>query len=47
VQDFVILFASCGATENRWARLAREEIGRVGGFVSLITVLLIMIVLLA
>jgi carbon starvation protein len=40
VQDFVILFASLGA-------MARDEIGKVGGFVSLITVLLIMVILLA
>ncbi len=37
----------CGATENRSAQMAREEIGKVGGFVALLTVLLIMVILLA
>ena len=39
--------APCGATAKRSGQMAREEIGIVGGFVSLVTVLLIMIVLLA
>jgi carbon starvation protein len=47
VQDFVILFCSMRRDGKTLGQMAREEIGRVGGFVSLITVLLIMIVLLA
>ena len=47
VQDFVILFCSVRRDGKTLGQMAREEIGRVGGFVSLITVLLIMIVLLA
>jgi carbon starvation protein len=47
VQDFVILFASMRRDGKSMGQMAREEIGRVGGFVALITVLMIMIVLLA
>ncbi len=47
VQDFVILFCSIRRDGKTLGQMAREEIGKVGGFVSLITVLLIMIVLLA
>src|SRR5579863_8844657 len=47
VQDFVILFASMRRDGKSLGQMAREEIGRVGGFVALITVLMIMIVLLA
>ena len=47
VQDFVILFCSMRRDGKTLGQMAREEIGEVGGFVSLITVLLIMIVLLA
>lgn len=47
VQDFVILFCSMRRDGKTLGQMAREEIGRVGGFVSLVTVLLIMIVLLA
>src|SRR5579875_2621041 len=47
VQDFVILFCSMRRDGKTLGQMAREEIGAVGGFVSLITVLLIMIVLLA
>ncbi len=47
VQDFVILFCSMRRDGKTLGQMAREEIGRVGGIVSLITVLLIMIVLLA
>ncbi len=47
VQDFVILFCSMRRDGKTLGQMAREEIGRVGGFVSLLTVLLIMIVLLA
>lgn len=47
VQDFVILFASMRRDGKSLGQMAREEIGKVGGFVSLVTVLLIMVVLLA
>ena len=47
VQDFIILFCSMRRDGKTLGQMAREEIGTVGGFVSLITVLLIMIVLLA
>ncbi len=47
VQDFVILFCSMRRDGKTLGQMAREEIGTVGGFVSLITVLLIMVVLLA
>ncbi|MBV9760999.1 MAG: carbon starvation protein A [Acidobacteriaceae bacterium] len=47
VQDFTILFCSMRRDGKTLGQMAREEIGRVGGFVSLITVLMIMVVLLA
>jgi carbon starvation protein len=47
VQDFVILFASMRRDGKSLGQMAREEIGKVGGFVALVTVLMIMIVLLA
>jgi carbon starvation protein len=47
VQDFVILFCSMRRDGKTLGQMAREEIGKVGGLVSLITVLLIMVVLLA
>ena len=47
VQDFVILFASLRRDGKTLGQMAREEIGKVGGFVALITVLLIMTILLA
>src|SRR5579864_435687 len=47
VQDFVILFASMRRNGKSLGEMAREEIGKVGGFVALLTVLLIMIILLA
>ena len=47
VQDFVILFASIRRDGKSLGQMAREEIGRVGGIVSLVTVLMIMIILLA
>lgn len=47
VQDFVILFCSMRRDGKTLGQMAREEIGTVGGLVSLVTVLLIMIVLLA
>jgi carbon starvation protein len=47
VQDFVILFCSMRRNGKTLGQMAREEIGPVGGIVSLITVFLIMVVLLA
>src|SRR6266850_8421716 len=46
VQDFVILFASMRRDGKSLGKMAREEIGKVGGFVALVTVLIIMIILL-
>lgn len=47
VQDFVMLFCSLRRDGKSLGQMAREEIGKVGGFIALITVLLIMIILLA
>jgi carbon starvation protein len=47
VQDFVILFASLRRDGKSLGQMAREEVGKVGGLVALITILLIMVVLLA
>jgi carbon starvation protein len=47
VQDFVILFASMRRDGKSLGQMAKEEIGRIGGFVALVTVLIIMIILLA
>ena len=47
VQDFVILFASMRRDGKSLGEMAREEIGKVGGFAALTTVLLIMVILLA
>src|SRR5690242_6764478 len=47
VQDFVILFCSMRRDGKTLGQMAREEIGKVAGVISLVTVLLIMIVLLA
>ena len=48
VQDFVILFASIRRDGKSLGQMAREEIGKVAGFISLlVTVLMIMIILLA
>jgi carbon starvation protein len=47
VQDFIILFCSMRRDGKTLGQIAREEIGKVAGVVSLITVLLIMVVLLA
>src|SRR5216117_1108100 len=44
VQDFVILFASMRRDGKSLGQMAREEIGKVGGFTALLTVLLIMII---
>jgi carbon starvation protein len=47
VQDFVILFSSMRRDGKSLGEMAREEIGKLGGFTALLTVLLIMIILLA
>ena len=47
VQDFVILFASMRRDGKSLGKMAREEIGKLGGFIALVTVLLIMVILLA
>ena len=47
VQDFVILFGSIRRDGKSLGQIAREEVGKVGGFTALVTVLLIMIILLA
>jgi len=47
VQDFVILFASMRRDGKSLGQMAREEIGKLGGLIALLTVLLIMIILLA
>lgn len=47
VQDFVILFCSMRRDGKSLGKMAREEIGPVGGFTALVTVLLIMVILLA
>jgi carbon starvation protein len=47
VQDFVILFASIRRDGKTLGEMAKEEIGPIGGFTALVTVLLIMIILLA
>ena len=47
IQDFIILFCSMRRDGKTLGQMAREEIGKVGGVVALVTVLLIMIILLA
>src|SRR5487761_486967 len=47
VQDFVILFCSIRRDGKSLGQIAREETGKTGGFVAMLTVLLIMIILLA
>src|SRR6476469_9281667 len=47
VHDFVILFASMRRDGKSLGQMAREEIGKLGGFTALLTVFLIMIILLA
>src|SRR6266700_1813390 len=47
VQDFVILFCSMRRNGKSLGEMAREEIGKVGGFTALLTVLFIMVILLA
>ena len=47
VQDFVVLFASIRRDGKSLGQMAREEIGKVGGLIALVTVLIIMVILLA
>ena len=47
VQDFAILFCSMRRDGKSLGQMAREEVGKVGGFTAVLTVLLIMIILLA
>ena len=47
VQDFVVLFCSMRRDGKSLGQMAREEIGRTGGYAALVTVLLIMVILLA
>ncbi len=47
VQDFTILFCSMRRDGKSLGQMAREEIGKLGGFAALLTVLIIMIILLA
>src|SRR5579863_7028443 len=47
VQDFVTLFCSMRRDGKSVGEMAREEIGKIGGFTALLTVLLIMVILLA
>src|SRR5579885_2567280 len=47
VQDFTILFCSMRRDGKSLGQMAREEVGKVGGFTAVLTVLLIMIILLA
>jgi carbon starvation protein len=47
VQDFVILFASIRRDGQSLGKMAREEIGRTGGFIAMLTVIIIMVILLA
>src|SRR5512141_2614687 len=46
VQDFIILFCSMRRDGKSLGKMAREEIGKVGGFVALVTVMLMMIIIL-
>ncbi|HYZ85103.1 MAG TPA: carbon starvation CstA family protein [Bryobacteraceae bacterium] len=47
IQDFVILFSSMRRDGKSLGAMAREEIGKLGGFTALVTVLMIMVILLA
>src|ERR1051326_8297134 len=42
VQDFIILFASMRRDGRSLGQMVKEEIGKIGGFTALLTVLLIM-----
>src|SRR5260370_913179 len=47
VQGFVIVFCSMRRDGQSLGKMARDEIGKVGGFTAILAVLLIMIILLA
>ena len=47
VQDFVILFCSMRRDGKSLGQMAREEVGKYGGFIAQVAVLIIMIILLA
>ncbi len=47
VQDFVVLFASIRRDGKSLGQMAREEVGKIAGFMSLLAVLMIMIILLS
>ncbi len=47
VQDFVILFCSIRRNGKSLGQMAREEVGRRGGFIAQLAVLAIMVILLA
>ncbi len=47
VQDFVILFCSMRRDGKSLGQMAKDEIGKVGGFTALVAVLMIMVILLA
>ena len=47
VQDFVILFCSIRRDGKSLGQMAREEVGKYGGFIAQLAVLIIMIILLA
>ncbi len=47
VQDFIILFCSMRRDGKSLGQMAREEIGKLGGLVAVVTVLMIMVILLA
>src|SRR5664280_2391317 len=47
VQDLIILFASMRRDGKSLGQMAREEIGKAGGFAATVTVLLITIIMLA
>jgi carbon starvation protein len=47
VQDFVTLFASMRRDGKSLGQMARDEVGKVGGFVAMVTILMIMIIVLA
>src|SRR5664279_4282609 len=46
VQDFVVLFCSMRRNGKSLGQMAREEMGRTGGVVAMLAVLMIMIILL-
>jgi carbon starvation protein len=47
IQDFIILFCSMRRDGRSLGAMAKQEIGRTGGLIALVTVFLIMIILLA